>query len=124
MRQIFTSPTPVQTARPPARPTGEPARPSQTPAALTPTHPDRPRMTADELRAHRAYPRLFDLDGTPVRVLSKSHLPEIYVGEGQWQPLPARSHLLVRRRYVTQKRFAALRARFDQFLDNGGPFVE
>jgi hypothetical protein len=119
MRQIFTSPiTAGHTAREQAPPA------LQTPVAFELTHPDRPRMTADELRAHRAYPRLFDLDGTPVRVLSKSHLPEIYAGEGQWQTLPARSHLLIRGRYVTEKRFAALRVRFDQFLDNGGPFVE
>ncbi|MDB5305149.1 MAG: hypothetical protein JWM97_2698 [Phycisphaerales bacterium] len=86
--------------------------------------PERGPMTADELRRSRAYPRLFDLEGVPVRVRSKSEAPEIYAGDGQWRTLPKSARLLIQGRYVTPKRFAALCERFDRFIDDGGPFVE
>jgi hypothetical protein len=114
----------VMTATPLAKEPDAPSVETRSPELPESPRPERGPMTADELRQVRAYPRLFDLEGVPVRVRSKSEAPEAYAGDGQWRTLPKTTRLLIQGRYVTAKRFADLCERFDHFIDDGGPFVE
>ena len=80
--------------------------------------------TADELRFLRAYPRHFDLDGTPVLVRTSGSLPQAYAGGGHWHTLSAVDELLVHGKLVTEKRFESNCRYLDQFFDSGRPFID
>jgi hypothetical protein len=34
----------------------------------------------------QAYPKFFDLNGTPLRLLTRDAVPQRYTGNGQWEP--------------------------------------
>ncbi len=81
-------------------------------------------MTADELRSLRAYPRYFELDGVPMRIMSRSSLPQQYAGHGKWETFAARHRLLIYGKLITTKRFASLCRHVDQILERGSPFID
>jgi len=82
------------------------------------------KMTANEFRELRSYPRHFELDGVPVCVASKASLPQVYVGAGAWETVPASFRLFIHGKLITAKRFEDLCQHVDQLIDRGPPFLD